>query len=395
MDMTFSKNFKLSIENQKLMPVQANAEHDPQHQHKSSMPQTNKASKFGLDEELSAIAQRLGVKQKINPERATIRKKEREEASRKYQKEISQKQTLNNDEKLSMAKRLSTYTLLVGHLSDAYTTFVDVANQLYAETKAKKAADAALTTSLINIAMVWITPGVGKALEGLAVALEKSSKHAAFVAAYHLLDKKDKIASSLVGIPKDKIVKNVGTVKPGKDIYKNFIEGAKRGFVLTTSQLRKKLSGLIEQPKKLPDAELLAITAKWDPEILSASVLKARLKVQMDIWEKNVAPIGENQIIKGSNILEENKIVGRKAKGVVWAIQDSGLSHLCLVEAKVTRNNETPHYRFLRFIPENMKEMAIQKAEAQPNQAAGISHIPPEEIKDYPTTTPPQNTAKK
>jgi hypothetical protein len=65
-----------------------------------------------------------------------------------------------------------------------------------------------------------------------------------------------------------------------------------------------------------------------------------------------------------------------------------------MVEASIQRNGETPSYRFLRFIPESMKEMAIQKAEAQPHQAAGISYRRPNEIQGYPTAKPPKNAAK-
>ena len=347
------------------MPTQANAEHDLQHQQDTTQ-RTYEAPNL---DHLIPKKQEKGARQTQAQQNATI------------------------GEELSMTKRLSIAGHLRQRLNSAHAVFIDVANQVYAEIKAKKAADAALVSSLINIAFVWIAPGVSKGIEKLAVLLDKNSKkHAAFVAAYQLLDKSDKIAASVLGIPKDQLLRYVTTTKTAANTHQGFIKGMKTGFRLAIDQISSMLTDSIEKRNVLPDAELIAITAKWDPNILTDDVLKAKVMEQVNMWEKTVAPIGEETYVRGSNALQENKVVGLKVKGVVWAFHGYH-SYLCLVEAE-TGSGGQPQYRFLRFIPEDMKEMAINKAEAQAHQTSGIRHIEPKDIKDYPTTKIPTNTAK-
>ncbi|HAS45170.1 MAG TPA: hypothetical protein DCS93_32100 [Microscillaceae bacterium] len=367
------------------MPTQANAEHDPQHQHDNlGQPQTVAPSLERLMGKETAQPQQTQAVPYGTPVAAS---EERILGKQAFQKNVVQK----TGDELTMAQRQSTFTKASLGLSTAYTNFVDAANQVHAELKAKEGANAALTASLINIIMIWLPSGVSNILGGLANKLGKSQKSAVFKAAYHLLDKSDKIASTMLTIPKDQIVREVTVGSTGASSEKAILEGMKFGFHKTVYGLAEKIDDNIENREQLPDAHLLAFAAKWHPDMTQIGIFKAKLSEQIKMWQDTVVPIGEHETVKGSAI-EPSRVTMVRKTGVVWVMQKNNTRALCLVQG--TSKGQDASFRFLRFVSEDMKDLALAKSIDSPMHHSGTPILEPTDITYYPNAPLPKNVAK-
>jgi hypothetical protein len=235
------------------------------------------------------------------------------------------------------------------HIGLAFTEYVSACKDVRDSIKAAAKQDAELMAMVLDIAMGFAAPGLGRAISGWATRLPQSTTLAYRTAMATLTN--DNVKAMFTGLTKvaGQELKMHSTQLAGETNVDAFISTLE---TVTHTAFQKVGDDLGGQDA----AHVGVVAAMFDSRVANKDVYRAEIKRLTDMFERQVDPIGEKSAFDQST---------NSPPFAVW-VRATGGNRLALVEYQpgFFGSSWGSHYWLLQWISPEMQQLALAKQTA-------------------------------